>query len=430
MYNYNKGLIGRFSVFLNHFKENVDAAVLPLAALAFPVVLGMVGLGTDTSLWMSSKRSLQTAADAAVMAAGWELAMDSEDYMDFAALKEAQNNGYEHGNGGVFTLTIINEGDDGTTIGVQLTQNADTFFSKIVFSDPVKISAYAEATISGVSGNFCILALEEMDSGSLTTHGNVEVNAPDCGIAVNSSDDEALRMSGNVDVTVSTVRITGDYDVSGSVNFVYDSISTGVSPLDDPYEDLEVPEYEECGRGGGSLRVNSATTLSPGVYCGGLNISGNNDIEFEPGVYIIDGGDFKVSGSGELYGEGVTFILTGSGRDYAELDISGSRDIEFSAPLEGEDMEGVVFFQDRNAPNGNSNVNKLVGTSDIIINGTMYFPSQELWFGGDATLMAGASPCTRMIARTVTFAGNPRIGNSCNDTAVRDIGTPSVKLVR
>lgn len=413
------------------YYHRTDGAVLPLAALAFPVVLGMVGLGTDASMWMVNKRSLQTAADAAVMAAGWEMAMDSSDYMNYAALKEAQNNGYDPDNGGVMTLTTVSEDGEGTTLGVTLTQDAETFFSKVIFSGSVQVTAYAESYVSGVSGDFCILALEELDSGSLTTNGSVEVNAPDCGIAVNSADEEAMTMSGNVDVTVSTVRITGDYDLTGSVNLVYDTLTTGVSPLDDPYDDLEIPEYEPCEAGGGGTHINADATLSPGVYCGGISISGTNDVEFEPGVYIIDGGDFDVTGGGSLYGEGVTFILTGSGNSYAGLDISGSKQIEFSAPLEGEEMEGVVFFQDRNAPTGNGYVNKLVGTSDIIVDGTIYFPSQELWFGGDATLMAAnATPCTRLIARSVTFAGNPIIGNQCDNTAVRDFGTPSVKLVR
>lgn len=272
------------------------------------------------------------------------------------------------------------------------------------------------------------MALEEIDSDAASTFGSVVVDAPSCGIAVNSSDDEAFKLSGNADVTIGEVRITGNYDVSGSVNFVYDSLKTGQSPLDDPYEDLEVPEHSTCDER--NMRVNSSTTLSPGTYCGGIDISGNNDVEFEPGVYIIDGGDFKVTGGGQLYGEGVTFIMTGSGNSYAEVDISGSRVVEFSPPMAGEDWAGITFFQDRDAPQNDHYQNKIVGTSDILIDGVMYFPAQGLWFGGDTTILAGDSPCTKMIARTVTLAGNPRLGNNCEGYDVEDFGTPSVTLLR
>ncbi|MGB0720735.1 MAG: pilus assembly protein TadG-related protein, partial [Bdellovibrionales bacterium] len=324
-----------------------DGSVLPFVAITFPVILGFVGLGTDASLWMAEKRDLQLAADAAVLAAGWELAQDSEDTMAFAAAKEADHNGYNSAVSGDPVVQIISSENGTTVLGVQLTQDAQIFFSQIVFKDSVQVSAYAEAEISDLSGNFCMLALEDEDAGAFTTAGNATINAPTCGIAVNSTDDEALSLSGNVDIIINNVRISGDYDTNGNVDFEYQSMQTGQSALDDPYADLEVPEFEGCDEN--NLRVNSGATLSPGVYCGGIDISGDDDVTFEPGVYILDGGDFKVTGSGELYGEGVTFILTGDGHDYAQLDISGSREVTFSAPESGEEWSGVTFFQDRNA---------------------------------------------------------------------------------
>lgn len=66
-----------------------------------------------------------------------------------------------------------------------------------------------------------------------------------------------------------------------------------------------------------------------------------------PGVY---GGTLNVNGQCELIGEGVTIILTGDGNDYADVDISGGRSVELSAPEAGDNWEGIVFFQDRDAP--------------------------------------------------------------------------------
>ena len=412
----------------SRFIRNRDGSTLPFVALALPVILGMVGLGTDASLWMSQKISLQAAADSAVLAAGWEMAKESENYMNDAALREAVRNSYDSSANGELTLEIVEETDDGIVLSVSLSQDANVFFSRVIYSEPVRIAAQAQALVAGGNGEFCVLALEDEDSGALTTQGSVEISAPNCGLASNSTDDSALSMAGNVDVSVDNVRIAGDYNISGSVNFEYNSISSDTSALRDPYEDLEIPDFGGCDENNTS--VNSSATLSPGVYCNGLDISGNNTIEFEPGLYIIDGGDFSVTGSGSLSGEGVTFILTGSGSDYAQLNISGSRSVSFTSPLEGEDWAGITFFQDRDAPQANNLQNKIVGTSDIALNGAVYFPSQGLWFGGDNSMTGGTDPCTRLIARTVTFSGNPAFGNNCDGYGVEDIGEPNVRLIQ
>lgn len=388
----------------------------------------MAGLGTDASLWMLEKRNLQIAADSAVIAAGWELAQENEDGMDAASLREALNNGYKPDSNGHHEISIVDYTDEGVILSVTLEQDAEAFFSKIFLPDPFKISVQAQAIIANPDGKFCILALEENDASSFKTQGNATIDTPDCGIAVNSHSDEAMTMRGNVNIDVGAVNITGNYDIDGMVDFTYSSLRTGTAPIIDPYEDLRVPEHEDCDHN--NTRINSSTTLRPGVYCGGIRISGNNDIILEPGVYIIDGGDLDIAGSGILRGEGVTIILTGEGNDYAGVDISGGREVELSAPLNGEDWEGIVFFQDREAPQRSNLQNKIVGTSDLMLDGVAYFPSQGLWFGGNTTVLRNDQACTKFIARTVTLAGNPRMGNSCERFGVEETGMPSVKLIR
>lgn len=422
------------------FLRKEEGSTLPIAGMAFPVVLGFVGLGTDASLWMSQKLELQNAADSSVLSASWEYAYEADDQRStlgdgvesasnaaYMGQREAIRNGFDMSANGQFMIQTVGTNDAGTTLQVNLSQDAQMFFSQIIFQDGVRINAEARALVETVEGNFCILALEEIDASSLTVQGAVNINAPGCGLAINSSDVEALTLKGNVEVTVDTVRITGDYDINGSVDFYYNDLQTGKRALADPYADLEVPDYGGCDHT--SLTVNSSTTLSPGVYCDGLNISGTNDVVFEPGVYIFDGGTFKVTGGGTLTGEGVTLIFTGSGSDYAQMDVSGSREVSFSAPLAGEEFAGIVFFQDRNAPQDDSNQNKLVGTSSIEFNGVAYFPSQGLWLGGDNEFTGGDAPCTRVIARTVTFAGSPSLGNACEAYDTEAIGDPYVKLV-
>lgn len=418
---------------VSEYLQKTRAAVAPMAALAFPVIIGVAGLGVDASVWMAKKQDLQMAADAAVIAAGWELATETGDYMDYAAYKEAVANGYNPDANGSLVLEILEENDDGTyLVGVTVSEDSNAMFSRFVSTDVKRISAYAEAEVDGVDGNFCFLSLDDTADDAFTSFGSVELSAPNCGIAVNSKSDEAFTLSGNVDVLVNNVRISGYYDVSGgAADFEYGSLKTNKAPVDDPYEALEVPSHAECPNNAKTLKVNSDTTLEPGLYCGGISISGQNDIVFEAGTYIIYGGSLKITGGGTLTAEGVTFILTGEDGDYAQVDISGDREIFIEAPTnEFDDFTGIAFFQDREAPVGNNLQNKITGTSEIIMEGVAYFPSQGLWYGGNAGFQGGNVPCTILIARTITIAGNPTIGNDCDNVTDRDIEVPDVSLVK
>lgn len=428
MKNKSKKVDGLVKHYFNYLKQET-ASVATIAAFALPLFVGMAGLGTDTGIWMSDKRNLQMAADAAVMAAGWELAQENEYEMDPAALREAKNNGYNPNANGYYNFENLGSDGEVTRLGVTLKHDSRTFFSRIIFKDPIQVAAYAEAIVGEPDGQFCILALEEFDQGSLTTSGTVDIDSPACGIAVNSSNDRAMIINGNVDILVNNVQITGDYDiVGGSANFQYNSMKTGRKPVVNPYEDLEVPEFEGCDER--NLKLTKNATLSPGVYCGGIDITGTNDIVLEPGTYIMDGGDFNVSGGGSITGDGVTIILTGQGNKYGQVDISGGKTVDISAPLAGNDFAGIVFFQDPDAPTNGNTSNKITGSSDVMIDGVAYFPSQDLEFGGTTDVLGADSPCTKLIAKNVSLAGTPRLGNECDPYDVREIGRPLVRLVR
>ncbi len=125
-------------------------------------------------------------------------------------------------------------------------------------------------------------------------------------------------------------------------------------------------------------------------------------------------------------------MLTNSsdGGSYGNVNISGGKAIDFSAPASGDDMEGVVFYQDRNAP-ASSSGNGITGTADIKLDGTAYFPSREFTIGGNANSASDLTdPCSRIIAKTVVLHGNPRLGNNCDDSAAETIGSASVSLVQ
>ncbi len=420
------------SAFIKRYIKSEAGSILPLTAGLLPVIVGAAGIGVDVGSWVMTKRSLQTAADAAVVAAAWEIANGHGDYAEFAGMKEARNNGFVDGGSNVLDL-VIDDSSGATIVTARIRQKARVYFSQILFRDDVFVANAAASAVIDSGGGFCMLSLDESASGAITTSGAVEINAAGCGMAMNSGADDALSLNGAVDINIGDVSIAGGYKVKGgAAKFNYATMKTKASRTRDPYADLENDQESSCSKNDSKspVKVSQSETLKPGVYCGGLDISGNVNITFEPGVYVIDGGDFSVSGAGSLYGEGVTFILTNSGNgEYGNINISGGKKIDFTAPAEGEPWEGIVIYQD--APeDSSSKQNKFTGTSEINITGVIYTPNRGISFGGNNST-SGNDPevCTKVIAKTITLHGNPAFGNACEGTGVRDIGTYSVKLI-
>jgi hypothetical protein len=425
-----------------NYLKDIAGSIMPLTAVMLPLILGMAGVGFDVSVWMMHRRDLQSAADAAAVAAAYELAgehgiylpenFDPDDeentsYPEYAAIKEAEINGFNPERGELEVEISLN--DDGLTmVTASIEQQDHVYFSSLLFREDVYTSAAAASVVLEPVGDFCLLALDPSADGAVTAVGAVEIEAEGCGIAVNSNSDEAFDLTGNVSISISDLNIAGGMDVGANVDLEYDSAATNSSRIPDPYQNLEVPDYDGCDYT--DFSVTGDAVLEPGVYCGGISISGNGDIEFEPGVYIIDGGDFRVTGNGTMTGEEVSFILTDSNEsDYGQLNISGGKEIAFTAPEEGDEMAGVVFYQDRNAPDSGQ-CNSLTGTSAIELQGAAYFPSQCFTIGGNNDSSSSQSdPCTRIIAKTIKLHGNPAMGNNCEGTAAADIGRVRVRLV-
>ncbi len=417
-----------------------------MTAIMLPLLIGMTGFGVDVSMWVMNKRDLQSAADAAAIAAAWEVANNYDDadldeidfeedieqeytnYPEYAAYKEAMKNGFDPSTGNLNIEFVENEnGFDQITVTVS--QEENLYFSRAVFRGDVYTNAAAATVVIVPTGNYCFLALDPTADGAVTAVGNVDLVAEMCGIAVNSNSDSALDVSGNVDIDIADLHIVGDMDITGSVDLEYDTLETNSSTIPDPYKKLGVPDYAGCDYN--NKRVNGNASLSPGVYCGGLNIRGNGTVEMDPGVYIMDCGDFQVSGNGDIIGENVSIILTCADdvNDTGSMDISGNKDITLTAPEAGEDMEGVVIYKDRDSPE-TPQCNKVVGGSAVILDGAVYVPSDCFRIGGNAGAVSpGSDPCTRLIAKRIELHGNPYIGNECDGSAAKDIGEISIKLV-
>jgi hypothetical protein len=191
--------------------------------------------------------------------------------------------------------------------------------------------------------------------------------------------------------------------------------NTGVDPLPDPYEHIDLPANSGCDYNNFQTANNNAAwggnpqPLSPGRYCGGLRV--RNIAHMAAGEYIIDGGTFRVNSGAVLTSDvGVTIFLTGSGTDYAQVDIAGGATVNISAPTSGT-YQGIAFYQDRNAPPvSDVSANNFNGGSSMEIKGSIYIPNQAVQFSGGNDASGG---CTRIVAFQVDFVGNSDIDSDC-----------------
>ncbi|MDO9461111.1 MAG: pilus assembly protein TadG-related protein [Alphaproteobacteria bacterium] len=426
-------VLRQFGVFYSD-KRGVSAVLL---ALIMPALIGFVGLGIDAAMWYSRKNEIQSAADsAAISAALTYLANNDEGAAVQMGASDAARSGFDSGNGTV----NVNIGDGGAA-EVLLSEPQPMFFSSIFLSQPVTVSARAVAsplTTSDSTGTYCMLGLDTSLDNVVEFIGSSQAQIK-CGVASNSNSSSSLYLNGNAQLQIDP----GDLSVKGQITKQGSAQLNTVNPPllggggKDPYTELTVPSGV-CDHNNFTVNNRSNQTLNPGRYCNGLKLRNASNVTFSPGIYIIDGGEFASSLSTSAQGNGVTFILTGSGTNYATLHFSGSSQMTFTAPGSGA-YKGVLFYQDRNSPSfigGSQNLikNQLVGNTHVYFSGAMYFPAQELSYAGSAQLQSDTS-CLQIIARKITFLGDSQIQSElCEGAQAGDVSpifreTQMVRLV-
>ncbi len=397
---------------LARFRRSRDANTAIMFGLTLPLIVGAAGLGVETGYWYFKDRELQTAADVAAYAGAVEKrggATESE--VDAVALNEAVEHGFETAIGSIQVNTPPTSGthQDTKSVEVLLTVPAQRFFTALFAQTEVTLSARGVATYED-GDNACILALDPEASGAVTFTGNALTLINGCNVMSNSLADDSLIVTGSADVTVPCVLAAGGIAVDDGLTLTTCAEPNAyVPPAQDPYDD--VPEPSVSGACQSLPSGNGAATLSPGRYCGGGNLKGNKT--FSPGVYIIDGGNFRINASANVVGSGVTFFLTNN----ATVDFNGTANITLTAPTSGA-YKGLLFWGD---DDNDYNFNKFNGTATSSLTGALYFPNQDVEFLGN---FSGSNGCMRVVSRTMKFTGSTTMNSDCTAAGLDPITLP------
>lgn len=443
---------------LRRFAQDRRGAVIIYVTLGLTAFLGFSALAIDGSyLYLMSNRA-QSAADAAALAAASQL--PDEELATEAAIDFAGKNLNADNFGDVLSDSDIAFGswDPDTRIFTGGTSPADAvevvvrmsddnanpvqlFFANALGFSEAGIEASAVATTGGEPGGVgeaCLQALNPDAADAFRVVGTAYIRGEGCNIQVDSCHPtSAFRASGTPDIDL-TVELdegpsSGDLNICGGMSatpevslppegHVFDESG---EQLGDPFENPPfdaLPAAEEtatCDEN--DFSDSGAATLWPGVYCGGITLTGNGTATINPGTYYIKDGEFKVTGTRTLDGDGVTFVLVGSA---ANLDLGGVSSMALSAPTTG-DYAGFVFFGDRNNPA--SATHKIHGTPLGGMHGISYFPNADVELVGTSAVAGGGAEgtddCSILIADTLFFNGtvDMNIATECSDYQ----GTPA-----
>lgn len=332
--------------------------VLIIGAVAMVVLLGIAALVVDLGFGWMLRRHEQNAVDPAAVAAARYLPdiADGDPWTEAyrAACFYVQEHGFFTGDdalctgaraaGDMYVGTPRSGGYAGDTGAVEVWINADheVFFGRLFGQSTAFVSTGAVAAngASGVGNPSAnsLVAFDPTSCGAGQINGNGEVNITNlsgtgpggfvyvnsiCGVdpptgsaddACNNTGDGGFVMNGNPSsLETEHVFVRGTCDTnpgpwSGTTTEGAAEITDGLFGLIEP-SIVGQPEWgrTSCPAGGAllspgpgcSFTRSGVTTLSPGVYYGGIVISGRAQVHFNPGVYYIAGGGIQYQGNAD-----------------------------------------------------------------------------------------------------------------------------------
>ena len=413
--------------------RNEQGSVAIWLAGSLAMLMGVGALVVDVGNLYALDNRLQTAADAAALAAASQLP-DADNVRSVATAITAQNLPPEiHGTALVSSDVELGQWDSGTKVfaagvnplnAVRVTVRrtsasgnaAPTFFAKVLGKDSVDIVAQAVYASGRATG--CLVALDPDASEAIKINSNATITANGCAVQVNSSDEKAVIVDGSSDLTAEATYINGDYD--GPESSYTPQPTTGAPTVSDPLAGLPPPPEADdpCDETSRTYDAGVTVTITPGVYCESLEISDDSTATLQAGTYIFRDGDLIVNSNSAITGDGVFMYFTGTNKPSLVLNANSHADL--SAPTTGP-YAGILIFQDRNVEDGSEHMFNSDASSSFL--GTIYVPNGMIKINSGTT-MSSTAPYTSIIARTFDIdSGSDLVLNS--DYEATDVPLPA-----
>lgn len=397
--------------------------VAVVTALALPVVLGAFGVGAEAASWISAKRALQNAADAAAIAA----ATNGGSNYDVEAKAVAAQYGFQNGAGGV-TVTASNAAacpagaGSGPCYSVTISRTTSILLAQMVGyqgdatvnGSPAKIiTATAIATQGTTNRPYCLLALGTSGtSPALRTNGAPKADLTGC----NLMSDNGASCNGH-DLKADIGDAYGTNDGCGVVEH------SNMKKLADPYASLaaNIPS-DPCGgtypqeptkKAGSPLPSTNLPAGNVGwsgtvTLCGDVQLV--NDVTLtQDTTLVIYNGDLDTNGYTlqTAAGVGATVVFAGSDSGgYSHIPTGGGT-LDIAAPTSGP-WSGMAVYQ---SPSLYSGVSFSEAGNDPTwdLTGIAYFPHASVTFSGAVNKSSNGKSCFGMVVDNLLINGTADI---------------------
>ena len=387
-----------------------------MAILMVPLLLAMGGT-TDYTMFLKQRFKLQEAVDSAAVATTKEAGLTSINNLEIQAIAESYvyaSMGIPVGSKSADDITVTTTASsDQSEIKVDVSYYWEPLILQHFNGTVLPIKATATAARAS-SENLCVIALDNAVKDALLVARGSSIQANNCSIYSNSSHSSGITTDSRSVVAASTTYTSGGY--SGPLGSFKPLPIADAPIIVDPLIDRPEPvsglcDYQYIFQTGGNL------TLSPGTYCGGIDLGGRIVVTLKPGVYIIRDGPFWLGGNATLTGVNVGFFFEGNGPPF---DFGATTQISLTAPKTGP-LAGILFFEQRSAKPGRTFAIRSKDAEQF--EGTVYLPKGNLLVE-KASRIGQSSNWTAIIANKIKIDSGPQLVINSNYGA-SDIPAPN-----
>lgn len=407
---------------------------LVITALFMSAMLGFLALALDIGILFRARRNMQIAADAAATAGAMNYYFYKDADKAIAAAK------------GSAKLNHFEDGVDSNSVVVNVPPlagpNQSKGFVEVVVSKPIPVifmgvfsrssMAVAARAVAGAPGwsENCVFVMNPHGADTFDLQGNATVDAPHCGVYVNSDNGNAMHTTGSsTTYTGPAVDVVGGYSYSGHG---LTNVDTGASAQSPPIPtSLAAPKTPDaCGYTSTATSVTTSTQAAiqsgaaiNGVVCftkavlldNGVSLPGSAsgvDYVFENGVTIGSAKtDMVTFGSATRNADGTfsdtkgaTIILTG-GTLTQKTGGNQAAGLTVYAPADATNPYNGIALMIPTSNTSNSTLTVQWGNTNAVFDGIIFAPGETVYLqdhGGGVT--AAGVICDKMFVKSSTFS--------------------------
>ncbi len=379
------------------YLTGTSGQVAAMLAISMPMLMGGVGLATDFAAFNMKRTKLQAAADQAAIAGARELSLSSAASDTIAAAAESFAKSYLNNPAlDLQVKTVVDE--EAQNVKVTVSEVWTPFFAHFIGADVTPVVVSATAGLFGES-KLCVLALTPSGVGAISMTNASSLQATSCTVYSNSDSSSSVYMGDAAKIDAGHICSAGGVKDNGGIDA--QKIVTDCPVLADPLASRPRPKFGACDFGKTELK-SGTNTLTPGVYCGGVIISGDAVVEMDPGEYIFNG-PLVVKEKATLRGDDVGLFMTGSSgllhfMNEATIDLNGR---------ESGAMAGMLIFDDP-LQKGLLRTHSVSASNARNLTGTIYTPNANFIVDPSASV-AQDSAYTAIVAKRLIVQGGPTL---------------------